>query len=71
MFIALLAYLSIPNKKILLNQDVKVYILPTNGSTIFKVPTSKEIVEIVNENEDFVKVLFKNDSIGWIKKDDI
>ena len=69
--ILILAYLSIPNKKILLNEDVKVYILPTNSSTIFKIPASKEIVEIVNENEDFIKVLFKNDSIGWIKKDDI
>jgi len=66
-----LAYLFIPNKKILLNENIKVYILPSNSSTIFKVPESKEIVEIVNENENFLKVLFKNDSIGWVKKDDI
>jgi len=71
LFIAILAYLFIPNKKILLKENIKVYILPTNSSTIFKVLPSKEIVEIVNKNERFIKVLFNNDSIGWIKKDDI
>ena len=70
-FIAILAYLFIPNKKILLKEDIKVYILPTNSSTIFKSLTSKEVVEIVNENKDFIKVLFDNESIGWIKKNDI
>jgi len=71
LFIILLAYLFIPNKKILLKENIKVYILPTNNSTIFKSLESKEIVEIVNENEKFIKVLFKNESIGWIKKNDI
>jgi len=70
-FIILLAYLFIPNKKILLKENIKVYILPTNNSTIFKSLQSKEIVEIVNENEKFMKVLFKNQSIGWIKKNDV
>jgi len=70
-FIAILAYLFIPNKKILLKEDIKVYILPTNSSTVFKSLESKQIVEIVNENEDFIKVLFNNESIGWIKKNDI
>ena len=71
LFITLLAYLFIPNKKILLKEDIKVYILPTNNSTVFKSLDSKQIVEIVNENEDFIKVLFDNESIGWIKKNDI
>jgi len=69
--IAILAYLFIPNKKILLKENIKVYILPTNSSTIFKSLESKQIVEIVNENEKFIKVLFNNQSIGWIKKNDI
>ena len=69
--IAILAYLFIPNKKALLNENVSVYILPSNNSTVFKSLESKEIVEIVNEKKDFIKVLFTNQSIGWIKKDDI
>ena len=70
-FIAILAYLFIPNKKILLKENIKVYILPTNSSTTFKSLESKQVVEIVNENEYFMKVLFSNESIGWIKKNDI
>ena len=27
--------------------------------------------EIINENDNFIKVLFRNESIGWIKKNDI
>jgi len=69
--IAFLAYLFIPNKKILLKRDIKVYILPTNNSTVFKTLEAKKIVEIVNENKIFYKVLFTNESIGWINKDDI
>ena len=69
--ITILAYLFIPNKKILIKENIKVYILPSNNSTIFKSLPTKEIVEIVNENEDFIKVLFNNQSIGWIKKNDI
>ena len=71
LFIVILAYLFIPNKKILLNENIKVYILPTNSSTVFKSLESKQIVEIVNENDHFIKVLFDNESIGWIKKNDI
>ncbi len=71
LFIVILAYLFIPNKKILLKENIKVYILPTNNSTIFKQLESKKIVEIVNENEKFVKVLFDNENIGWVKKNDL
>jgi hypothetical protein len=71
MFIAILAYLFIPNKKILLKENIKVYILPTNNSTVFNTLESKKIVEIVNENKHFIKVLFRNQSIGWINKNDI
>lgn len=70
-FIVILAYLFIPNKTILLKENIKVYILPAKNSTVFKSLESKKIVEIVNENENFIKVLFDNESIGWIKKNDI
>ncbi|MGB5868427.1 MAG: hypothetical protein WBG69_11205 [Arcobacteraceae bacterium] len=70
-FIVILAYLFIPNQKVLLNKGLSVYILPTNNSTVFKKLERKNVVEIVNEKNDFIKVLFDNESIGWIKKDDI
>ena len=69
--IIVFTYLFIPNKKILLPKDIQVYILPTNNSTIFKTLNSKYIVETVNETNDFVKVLFDNERVGWIKKNDI
>ena len=70
-FIVLIAYLFIPNKKIILPNNTKVYILPTKNSTIFKVLEKKELVEIINEKGVFQKVLFHNENIGWIRKNDI
>jgi len=70
-FIALLAYLFIPNKKVLLKENIKVYILPTDHSTVFNLLKTKQIAEKINENDEFIKVIFNNESIGWIKKDDI
>jgi hypothetical protein len=69
--IIILAYLFIPNKKILLKEDTKVYILPTSNSTVYKVLQRKHIVEIINKKDKFVKVLFDNENIGWIKEHDI
>jgi len=74
-FVAILiiavAYLFIPNKKVLLYENTKVYILPTNNSTVYKKLDTKFIVQTLNEENGFVKVLFKNNSIGWVKKSDI
>jgi len=69
--IILLAYLFIPNKKILLQKDTKVYILPTKNSTVYTKLKTKHIVEVINEKDKFIKVLFENENIGWIKKNDI
>lgn len=69
--IIILAYLFIPNKKILLSEDTKVYILPTSNSTIYKILERKHIVDIINKKDKFVKVLFDNENIGWIKESDI
>ena len=65
------AYLFIPNKKILLNEGTNVYILPTNNSTVYKKLDRKFIVQTLNKENGFVKVLFKNSNIGWVKKSDI
>lgn len=69
--IANIAYLFIPNKKIILNKDVQVYILPTINSTVYETLVTKKLVEIINDKSNFVKVLFENQNIGWIKKNDI
>jgi hypothetical protein len=70
-FIIIIAYLFIPNKKTILKNSTKVYILPTKNSTIFKVLDKKELVEIINKKDIFVKVLFLNQNIGWVKENDI
>ncbi len=67
--IIFISYLYIPNKKVILNKGDKIYILPTKNSTIFKTLESKELVEVINEKDDFIKVLFLNQTIGWIKND--
>jgi len=66
--ISILAYLFMPNEKILLNEKTKVYILPTSNSTVYRILKRKDIVEIINKKNKFVKVLFNNENIGWVKK---
>lgn len=69
--IIILAYLFIPNKKILLNEHTRIYILPTSNSTVYKILEKKYIVEEINDKENFIKVLFENGNIGWVRKNDI
>ncbi|MEA3352790.1 MAG: hypothetical protein U9Q33_03095 [Campylobacterota bacterium] len=69
-FLIMLAYLFIPNKKIILNKGENIYILPTKNSTLYNTLKQKEIVEIINQKENYKKVLFKNQNIGWIKEND-
>ncbi|MEA3314623.1 MAG: hypothetical protein U9Q30_02040 [Campylobacterota bacterium] len=68
-FIFILAYLFIPNKKILLNKGDKVYILPTQNSIVYKILTKKELVEVINEKKNYKKILFNNENVGWVKYD--
>ena len=70
-FIIILAYLFIPNEKVLLKKDINIYILPTKNSTVYKKLDSKEVVEIINKKNNFVKVIFTNENIGWVKKSDM
>ncbi len=63
--------LILPNKKIILNKEIKVYILPTKLSTIYKITNKNDEVEILMKRDNFIKVLFKNKQIGWIKENDI
>ena len=66
-----LIILILPNKTLLLKANEKVYILPTQNSTIFKILRNNEEVEVLGTNgtQEYKKVLFKNNQIGWIKND--
>jgi hypothetical protein len=68
LMIALLTY-SLPNQTMVLEGDEKVYILPTQNSTVFKILKESEEVEILNRVDGYIKVLFKNNQIGWVKDD--
>ena len=70
-FVVILAYFFIPNKKIVLKEGTSVYILPTKKSTIFKTLEQRELVEVINKKENFKKVLFENKNIGWIRVEDV
>jgi len=63
--------LFIPNKKILLRPGTKVYILPTQLSTVYKITNKTLQAEFLMEKNKFTKILFKNKNIGWIKTSDI
>ncbi|MEA3499164.1 MAG: hypothetical protein U9R16_08910 [Campylobacterota bacterium] len=67
--ISIIAYLFIPNKKIIVDAKTKIYILPTTYSTIYKVLDKQELVEVINKKDKYIKVLFKNKNIGWIRDD--
>ena len=70
-FLGIIVKLIMPNKTIIVDANTKVYILPTSSSTIYKILKNNNTVEILLEKDHFVKVLFKNKNIGWIKENDI
>ena len=70
-FLFMFIKLILPNKKVFIPSDTKVFILPTKSSTIYKVTNKKTKVEILEEKEGFLKVLFDNKNIGWIKDSDV
>ncbi len=63
--------LILPNKKIFIAKNTKVFILPTKSSTVYKILDVKNEVEVLSKKRKFIKVLFKNKNIGWVKKSDI
>lgn len=65
-----------PNSAMIIDEETKIYILPTNNSTVFYITPKKQMVEILDKKEHFIKILFKlNDhngkTVGWIKEKDI
>ncbi len=68
-WIIIIVYLFIPNQKIILQPNKQVFILPTQSSTTYKITTHEEVVEVINTKDNYIKILFQNHNIGWIKND--
>ena len=65
-----------PNNLITIAQATKIYILPTNNSTVFYIAPEQQSVEILDKKGEFIKVLFElnienGKTVGWIKEEDI
>jgi hypothetical protein len=65
-----------PNNLITLSAATKIFILPTNNSTVFYIAPTEQVVETLDKKGEFIKVLFKlNDqnskTVGWIKEEDV
>ena len=63
--------LVLPNQKIIINKDTKVYILPTKSSTVYKIVDKRSEVEVLQKKKGFIKILFTNKNIGWIRESDV
>ncbi len=71
LFTIIFISLIMPNKIIEIKANTKVYILPTKSSTVYKILNTTTKAEKLLENKEFIKVLFKNKHIGWVKENDI
>lgn len=60
-----------PFRKAILKPEVNVRILPIKNSTIFYVSSQNESVEILDNKDEYFKILFSDGKIGWVKKDEI
>ena len=65
------AYEQVPVKNIAIKKGVSVTILPTKNSTVFYKTNRVLEAEILNERDNYIKVLLPNKKIGWIKVEDI
>jgi hypothetical protein len=69
--ILILTYLYLPNKVLLVPQNTKIYILPITNSTVFTILQHNTNVEVLKSNHKFKKIILPNQTIGWIKNEDI
>ena len=55
----------------ILKAGTKVKILPTTPSTYFYTANSNEEVEILNQRENYIKILLENGKIGWVNRENL
>jgi hypothetical protein len=60
-----------PPKKATIKANTKVQILPTPKSTVFYIIQLEGDFELIKEGEKYSKIILKNESIGWIKNENI
>ncbi len=60
-------YLLFPNKTIELKAGKNVYIQPLKQSTVFRTTKKIQTVSVLKTQNGFVKVMFEDKTIGWIK----
>ena len=66
-FTVTLLMMLLPNPKLVLQKEEKVFLLPTPKSTVFKVIEEEEVVEVLVDKNGYKKILFQNNTIGWVK----
>lgn len=71
LFAGALTYKKVSFADIIIKDNTKVRILPTEDSTIFFTTTNPTEVEKLNQVKHYIKVLLPNGKIGWVKEDDI
>ena len=67
-FLGLMIYLMIPLRTMNIPKDTTVQILPTPKSTIFKTMDKDTEVKILQANDNYIKIIMPDQTIGWIKK---
>lgn len=68
--IGYLAYVVFTIKKVKIDRDAVVRILPTENSTILQRTNTPLIVEVIGQHKQFYKIKLDEQKIGWIKKED-
>jgi len=65
------AWLSIPLRKVCINEGAPIYLLPMRNATVFEVTTRRYELEMQGHIEDYTKVRLLNNKIGWVRDEDI
>ncbi|NWF66953.1 MAG: SH3 domain-containing protein [Campylobacterales bacterium] len=66
---AILIYDLIPNKIVKISKDCKISLLPTKNSTVFRVLNQEMNVELLDYQNEYLKILLPDNSIGWVHED--
>jgi len=61
----------IPHQKICVKQGAKLYILPSNTSTVSTIVESRLESLLLGERNEYHKIEYNKGIIGWIKDEDI
>ncbi len=66
-----IVYDQLPFSDKVVKKETKVRILPTENSTIFYTPQKDVKVKVLNKRGEYIKVMFPDNKIGWVKDEDL